>query len=193
VNCFPEEVGTQVVSVFEFWELDRLLFMARDLRTATFSLCHQKLPCLGIKNFPAFSSKLSRFVRENFLALSSKPLPLYHQKLPRVSSKTLPPYYRNFPASVVKNFPASSSKTFPRHPERSEAPAERSRRTPRLYAAPAAHPGISTTTPTSLRTCKSAGVVGKFVVLGTILISGLLLRLSSRIAVTQAAESARPV
>src|SRR5438309_9646565 len=31
-------------------------FIGRDLTTATFLLCHQRLPCFVIKNFPAFSS-----------------------------------------------------------------------------------------------------------------------------------------
>jgi hypothetical protein len=82
VNCFPTKyVGTQVVSVFEFWQLDRLLFMARDLTTATFLLCHQKLSCFVIENFPACHRKLSRFVIENFPALSSKTFMLCHRKL----------------------------------------------------------------------------------------------------------------
>jgi hypothetical protein len=116
VNCFPEEVGTQVVSVFEFWELDRLLFMARDLTAATFSVCHQKLPL-------PWHQKLSCFLIENFPALPSKTSPRVIENSPALSSK--------LSRFVIETFSRC-------HPERSEAPAERSRRTPRLCAAPAA-------------------------------------------------------
>jgi hypothetical protein len=75
--------------------------MARDLTTATFLLCHQKLSCLVIENFLALSSKLSCFVIENFPTLSSKTLPPCHRNFATLSSKTFPLRHRKLSQVVI--------------------------------------------------------------------------------------------
>jgi hypothetical protein len=95
VNCFPEEQPrASGSSVFEFWSRIDHPSMARDLITVTFLLCHQKLSCSVIENFPAF-------VIENFPALSSKTALRVIENSPALSSK--------LPRFVIENFPALSS------------------------------------------------------------------------------------